>query len=170
MSTSVEPIGGHRESEPTEVVDEAAAKHDPPRNRPNLGAFNEFIEVRSHLGMDRKLPKVRRCLNHDDPDVGAPNTTAGGAKEADMMTRIQVIIREDNPPPARSTGVRRTLKVSMALATLGLDIFLSASICGVVSGTGVSSLSGSGFDLVTIRAHGVERSIRREGHGQRQNV
>jgi len=68
------------------------------------------------------------------------------------------------------SSLGRTLKVSMALATLGLVIFLSASICGVVSGTGVSSLSGSGFDFVTIRAHGVERSIRREGHGQRQNV
>jgi len=63
-----------------------------------------------------------------------------------------------------------TLKVSMASATLALVIFLSASICGVVSGTGLSSFSGSGFDFLTIRARGVERSIRRERHRQRQDV
>src|SRR6266850_7719860 len=41
-------------------------------------------------------------------------------------------ISEETLPCSRG----RTLNVSMALATLGLVIFLSASICCVVSGTG----------------------------------
>ena len=42
------------------------------------------------------------------------------------------------------SSLGRTLKVSMALATLGLDIFLSASICGVVrEGIALSSFLGS---------------------------
>ena len=98
MCTPIEPIAGYCKDNPTEIVNQAAAKHDPPGNRPNLGAFDQFVEVSCHLRMDRQLAKIRRCLNHDDPDIGAPNTTAGGAKEADMMTRMQVILREDHPP------------------------------------------------------------------------
>src|SRR3954449_1825162 len=104
MSTAVEPIGGYRNDNPAEVVNEAAAQHDPAGNRSNLGAFNQFVEVRCHLRMNGELPQIRRCLNHDDPDVGAPDTTAGGAKEADMMTRMQVILREHRPPAGIVVG------------------------------------------------------------------
>src|SRR5215472_12517555 len=115
MCTPIKPIGGYRKNHPTEVIDEAAAKHDPPRNRPDLGAFNEFVEVRCHLRMDRELPKVCRSLNHDEPDVAAPNTTASGAKEADMVTRMQVIIREDHPPGGIVVGAfaAQDLRVQM---------------------------------------------------------
>src|SRR4029450_11071271 len=65
---------------------------------------------------------------------------------------------EDRLPCSRG----RTLKVSMALATLGLVIFLRAATCGGVSGTAVSFALGSRgerrLDGGEIGRHGVKRA------------
>ena len=69
MCTPIKPIAGYCEDDPAEVINGTAAKHDPTRDRTDLGAFNEIVELRCHLRMDSELPKIRRSLNHDDPDV-----------------------------------------------------------------------------------------------------
>src|SRR6266849_1950334 len=98
MCAPIKPIGRYGEEKPTAIVDEAAEKHEPTGNRPDLRALSEVVEVGRHLRMDGELAKIRGGLNRDDPDVGAPNATAGGAIEADMMARMQVVIRQDQPP------------------------------------------------------------------------
>src|SRR5437773_12513187 len=68
-------------------------------------------------------------------------------------------ISEETLPSSRGL----TLKVSTALATLGLVIFLSASTCWVVSGTGGSSLSCGWLacrgDWLVLRLAGVDGSL-----------
>ncbi len=98
MCAAIEPIGRYRQGNPAQVIKEAAAKHDPAWNRPDLGTFNEFVEVRCHFRMDRQLSKIRGRLNHDDPDVGSPNPATCGAKEAYVVARMKVVVRQDRSP------------------------------------------------------------------------
>src|SRR5262245_23059609 len=94
----VRPIGGDREDDPAEIVEEAAAEHGPTRYRPDRGAIEELVEVICDFRMNRELSKVSGRLNPDDPDICAPDATTGGANEANMMPRMQIVFREDRPP------------------------------------------------------------------------
>src|SRR5262249_91610 len=118
----VEPIRRDRKDDPAEIVDKAAAKHDPAGNWPDRGAINQFVEMRCDFGMDRDLAEKGGRLNRDDPDIGSPDGAAGGANEADMMTRMQVVFGEDNSPgvvvvfSAQDLGIQMRLHVAGARA------------------------------------------------------
>ena len=45
--------------------------------------------------MNRELAEIGGGLNSNNPDVRPPDTTPGGANEADVMTRMQIVFRKD---------------------------------------------------------------------------
>lgn len=117
MCTPIKPVGADSKDNPTEVVEQAATEHHPTGNRPDRRAIDEFTKVSCDCGMNCDLSEVRGGLNCDNPDVGAPNTTPGGSNEAYVMTRMQVIFREDPPPTAIIFSVlsAQYLRVQMRL-------------------------------------------------------
>ena len=121
MCTPIEPVGADRKGNPTEIVKQAATENHPTRNRPDRRAIDKFAKVSCDCGMNRDLSEVRGCLNCDNPDVGAPNTTPGGSKEAYVMTRMQVIFRENLSPAAIvfSALSAQYLRVQMRLHEAG---------------------------------------------------
>src|SRR5262249_36596821 len=94
----VSPPGADRDNDPAEIVDQPAAQHDPAWDRSDLGAVDELVEVACHVRMDRELAEIGRRLDRDDPDVCAPDAPAGGADEADVIARTQIVLGESLAP------------------------------------------------------------------------